>query len=565
MNIKDKIIQYLKEEKKVDEAKLHDVVEGSLTYRDLKRSLIEKNILTEEEIILILSKELSIPFLDLKKYKIPEKNKEVIPQETAVKYKVVPVHKIGKVLTLAVVDPSDVVAHDNIKLIAGVERIDLLLCKEEDMQNVLSQLYEASSGDMTKVLQENESLEAGEKEVNEGEASLEDLICEGRRPPIVRAVDTVIYNALKKRASDIHIEATEDGLKVKYRVDGVLYDQYNFSKKNQLAIAARLKIISSLNLTESRLPQDGRFKIKFENRQIDFRVSSLPTQFGEKFVLRILDKENLSIGLESLGFSPQPLAAFQKASKAPFGIILVTGPTGSGKSTTLYSILNQLSTPEKNIVTIEDPVEYYIEGLTQIQVNPEIGLTFANGLRSVLRQSPDIIMVGEIRDAETADIAIKASLTGEFILSTLHTNNAVGAVTRLIDMGVEPFLLASSLVASTAQRLVRKLCPKCKEKYQLEDVIARRLGVTASAAQEVFRAKGCSYCNNTGYRGRIAILEILLVDEKIKDMIIERKSEEEITQYAKKEKGYNVLREDGFLKCVEGITSIEEVLSVTEE
>ena len=333
---------------------------------------------------------------------------------------------------------------------------------------------------------------------------------------------------------------------------------------------ARIKIISSLNIAESRLPQDGRFKVKFRNREIDFRVSALPTNFGEKFVLRVLDKESLSIGLERLGFSPKPLEVFREAVKSPFGIILVTGPTGSGKSTTLYSIINQMNTPDKNIITIEDPVEYQVEGITQIQVNSEIGLSFSKGLRSVLRQSPDVIMVGEIRDSETADIAIKASLTGEIIFSTLHTNSAVGAITRLRDMGVESFLLASSLVASTAQRLARKLCDKCKEKYLIEEDVLQRLEIDSfwkahGGRREFYRPKGCSYCNHSGYRGRIALLEIIFLDEKIKEMIIEQRAEKEIVDYAGKFKGFNSLREDGILKCGDGVISVEELIRVTSE
>jgi len=331
-----------------------------------------------------------------------------------------------------------------------------------------------------------------------------------------------------------------------------------------------LKIISGLDITESRMPQDGRFKVKFENREIDFRVSSLPANFGEKFVLRVLDRKSLSIGLKKLGFSEKPLKLFEEAIAAPFGIILVTGPTGSGKSTTLYSIISQINSPERNIVTIEDPVEYHLEGITQIQANADIGLTFSVGLRSVLRQSPDIIMVGEIRDSETADIAIKASLTGEIIFSTLHTNSAVGAISRLRDMGTEPFLLASSLVALTAQRLVRKLCPKCKEKHKIDKETLKRLELDSfcrehNGANEFYRPKGCSYCGHSGYRGRVAIIEIILLDDKIKEMIVEKLPESDIVEYARKFGGYNSLREDGLLKCLDGETSVEEVIRVTSE
>jgi len=404
----------------------------------------------------------------------------------------------------------------------------------------------------------------------EGSQDLENLITESKHPPIVRAIDLIIYNALKKRASDIHIEPYEDKLLVKYRIDGVLNEEFSFPKINQQAVIARLKIISGLDITESRMPQDGRFKVKFETREIDFRVSSLPTNFGEKFVLRVLDRKSLSVGLEKLGFSQKPLKLFEEAIAAPFGIILVTGPTGSGKSTTLYSIISKINTPEKNIITIEDPVEYHLEGITQIQANADIGLTFSAGLRSILRQSPDIIMVGEIRDSETADIAIKASLTGEIIFSTLHTNNAVGAIGRLRDMGIESFLLASSLVALTAQRLVRKLCSKCKEKYKVDKEIIERLGLDSfcdkhNKTNEFYRPKGCPYCGHSGYYGRVAIIEIILLDDKIKEMIIEKLPESDIIKYAREFRGYNSLREDGLEKCLKGETSIEEAIRVTSE
>jgi len=558
MNLKEKILDYLKKNKNIDKNKLEEAKKIN-NYLNFKNFLIESNFATEEEILLIFSKELKIPFLDLKKYRIPYKNKDLLPKDLAYKYKVLPICKIADVLTLATFNPLDLIAYDDIKIVTNVDKVDLVLSKEEDILKALNILYE--SKEQMENLLEEESFEVEEREER---YSLENLITESKNPPIVRAIDLVIYNALKKRASDIHIEPYEDRVMVKYRIDGVLHEEFSFPKKNQPAVIARLKIISSLDITESRLPQDGRFKVKFEGREIDFRVSSLPTHFGEKFVLRVLDKERLSVGLKKLGFSQKPLELFEEAIKAPFGMILVTGPTGSGKSTTLYSIINQINTPEKNIVTIEDPIEYHIEGITQIQVNPEIGLTFASGLRSVLRQSPDVIMVGEIRDIETADIAVKASLTGELILSTLHTNNAVGAITRLVDMEIEPFLLASSLVASTAQRLVRKLCPKCKEKYKIEEEVLERLKIS-TPQREFFRSVGCSYCNHTGYKGRIAILEVLLLDDRIKEMIIQRHSEEKIAQYAYQHREYRPLREDGFYKCIEGITSIEEVLRVASE
>jgi len=569
MTIKDKILEHIQKNKKLDKKMLVEIKEKTVDCNEFKKMLLENNLIDEEGFLLFLSKELKIPFLDLRKYKISLKNQELLAQEIAIKYKVVPICKIGNALTIATANPLDVLVYDDIKIITGVDKITLVLSREEDIAKGLDYLYK-SVEDFSKSFDETNTLDI--EEINkdkEGSQDLENLITESKHPPIVRAIDLIIYNALKKRASDIHIEPYEDKLLVKYRVDGALNEEFSFPKINQQAVIARVKIISGLDITESRMPQDGRFKVKFENREIDFRVSSLPTNFGEKFVLRVLDRKSLSVGLQKLGFSQKPLKLFEEALAAPFGIILVTGPTGSGKSTTLYSIISQINTPEKNIITIEDPVEYHLEGITQIQANADIGLTFSAGLRSVLRQSPDIIMVGEIRDSETADIAIKASLTGEIIFSTLHTNSAVGAISRLRDMGTESFLLASSLVALTAQRLVRNLCPKCKEKYKMDKEIIKRLGLASfcrdNNTNEFYRSKGCPYCGHSGYHGRVAIIEIILLDDKIKEMIIEKAPESDIIEYAREFRGYNSLREDSLGKCLKGETSIEEAIRVTSE
>ncbi len=565
MTIKEKILSYIKENKKPDSKLLAEIAKRSKGYDEFKQALVESRILSEEELLLIFSKELKIPFLDIKKYKLPPNNQEFLPQEAAFKYQVLPICKIGKILTIATSNPLDVIVTDDLKIITKADRIDLVISRQEDIAKALDSLYQTSKSNQTFVDQESSDLPE-ESEVKE---DLETLINESKHPPIVRAIDLIIYNSLKKRASDIHIEPYEDKVMVKYRVDGVLHEEFNFPKRNQQAIIARLKIISSLDITESRLPQDGRFKVSFQNRDIDFRVSILPTNFGEKFVLRVLDKENLALGLKQLGFSDEPLKLFEEAVSIASGLILVTGPTGSGKSTTLYSIINQINNPDKNIITIEEPVEYILKGITQVPANVDIGLTFACGLRSLLRQAPDVIMVGEIRDFDTADIAIKASLAGGLIFSTLHTNSAVGSITRLIDMNIEPFLLASSLISVTAQRLVRKLCPKCKEKYKLESDVLKRLDISlekeTNIPKEFYRAKGCKFCADSGYRGRVALIEIIFLDDQIREMIVQKRSETEIIQYAKTNKDFKFLREDGFLKCCQGITSIEEVIRVTSE
>jgi type IV pilus assembly protein PilB len=567
MAIKEKLIKYISSKKGISEKKIRLYSQEAKDYDSLKENIVANKLLSEEEYLLFLSKEEGLPFIDLEKYKLNSKNNELMPKETAFKYKVVPLSKIGGALTLASSNLLDLIVQDDLRIITKVEEIDIVLCRQKDIVKSLNNIFE-NAEEITDILDQQDQVD--EEDENTGRVDLESLITESNRPPIVRAIDLIIYTALKKGASDIHIEPYEDRLLVKYRIDGILHEEFNFPKKNQDAVIARLKIISSLDITESRIPQDGRFRVKFQDREIDFRVSSLPSHFGEKFVLRALDKSNLSAGLDKLGFSPKPLKLFKKSVEAPFGIILVTGPTGSGKSTTLYSVINQLNYPDKNIVTIEDPVEYQLEGITQIQANPEIGLTFSEGLRSVLRQSPDVIMVGEIRDSETADIAIKASLTGELIFSTLHTNSAVGAITRLRDMGVEPFLLASSLVASTAQRLVRRLCPKCKEEYRLDKDIIKRLKLKEffkgkKRQPKLYRPQGCSFCNHLGYKGRIGLLEVILLDDKIKEMIVSGSSEQDIVNYSMQASHFISLKEDGLSKCREGITSLEEVIRIASE
>jgi type II secretory ATPase GspE/PulE/Tfp pilus assembly ATPase PilB-like protein len=354
-------------------------------------------------------------------------------------------------------------------------------------------------------------------------------------------------------------------LRVRYRIDGRLIEGHRFPKAVQNPMISRLKIMAGLDITEWRLPQDGRFKVRLDEHEVDFRVSLLPITHGGKAVLRLLDKANLSIGLDNLGFLPNSIELFKNAVKRPHGMILVTGPTGSGKSTTLYSVLNQLNQPAKNLITIEDPVEYQVEGITQVQVNADVGLTFAGGLRALLRQSPDVVMIGEIRDFETADIAMKASLTVQLVLSTLHTNDAASAVTRLIDMGVEPFLVASSVNLIEAQRLVRRLCQKCREPFQPSPTLLAELHYSPSQGATFFRPKGCRQCNSTGYRGRMGIIEVFQVDERVRELIVSRAQSWEIKDYAVKTLGMLPLRLDGLRKAELGLTALEEVVAVTAE
>ena len=566
--LRENIIEILIQSKHLNNEKLEKALEIQKQKQlPLRRVLVEERFISEEELLSLLSEQLYIPTLHLAKYKFDRDIVDLIPERMARQYNVIPLSRIGNTLTVAISDPLNIFALDDLKVLTGCN-IDTVLSPENEILRAIDAQYIAEAKDMQQVLVEAENTEPnletqGIEVVKQEAIELTAAVQESEKPPIVKLVDLMIAQALKKRASDIHIEPEHDCLRIRYRIDGALHDIFKIPKINQNAILARIKIISNLDITENRLPQDGRFKVRFESREVDFRVSGLPTTFGQKFVLRALDKSNLSIGLDKLGFSEQPLSTFKEAVARPFGTILVTGPTGSGKSTTLYSVLNQLNTAEKNIITVEDPVEYQIEGITQIQVKPEIGLDFASGLRALLRQSPDVIMIGEIRDSETADIAIKASLTGQLVFSTLHTNDAISSITRLIDMGVEPFLAASSIIMLCAQRLCRKVCLKCRKPQDIPEAFLEKIGFRERPT--FYKAEGCKYCNNTGFYGRIAILETIMNNDFMREMIIKKKSIDEIKQYAVKECGMKTLRDDAFLKVKDGLTTLDEALRITTE
>ncbi len=533
----------------------------------LRRVLIEKGIITEETLLSLFSEQLYMPTLRLAKYKFDQEVINLIPERMAKLYNIIPLSRIGSTLTVAISDPLNIFALDDLKNFTGCN-IDIVLSPEDEIAHVIETQYRKDAKEMqsildASILDQDTNLIKNLERLKSDEIELSNAMQESEKAPIVQLVDIVLAQALKRRASDIHIEPEADCLRIRYRVDGSLDDVLRVPKINQNAILARLKIISNLDITENRIPQDGRFKVKTEGREVDFRVSSLPTTFGQKFVLRALDKANLSIGLDKLGFSEQPAKIFKEAVAKPFGMMLVTGPTGSGKSTTLYSVLNQLNVPERNIVTIEDPVEYQVEGITQMQVKPEIGLDFASGLRSILRQSPDVIMIGEIRDAETADIAIKAALTGQLVLSTLHTNDAISSITRLIDMGVEPFLVASSVIMLCAQRLARKICLKCRKPIEIPKEFLEKIGFREEA--KFYTAAGCKFCGNTGFFGRIAVLETILIDDTMREMIIRRKSMDEVKEYAVKKLNMKTLRDDAYLKVKEELTTLDEAIRITTE
>lgn len=562
--LKDRIIKTLIETKHL---KQEDVVE-ILTFQKSKgigldKALIEKGVIKEKDLLMLLVRELNIPFINLNKYKIDPALKEVIPEKIARQYRIIPLSQLGDMMTIALSDPLDVFVIDDIKNITGGE-IDVVMSTDSEIMKAIDNYYGSSMA--ATVTDISKDIDIEELEIvteKEHEENIDSIVDESEKAPIIRMVNLVIKEALRQRASDIHIEPNPDNVRVRYRIDGILQDILQVPKENQNAIVVRIKIMSHLDITSNQVPQDGRFKLKFASKEVDFRVSVLPTTHGQKVVLRVLDKGNLSIGLEGLGFSERAIKLFQEAIRKPFGMILVTGPTGSGKSTTLYSVINELNTVDKNIITVEDPVEYLIEGLTQIQARPDIGLTFAEGLRAILRQSPDIVMVGEIRDNETADIAIKASLTGQLVFSTLHTNDAPGSLTRLVDMGVEPFLVASSIVLISAQRLCRKICPQCKMELDIPKNVLEDLGIKIKKENKFYQGKGCNACRNTGYLGRLGITEVLEIDDEIRTMLIMGKSSDEIKKYARQKKGMATLWEDALDKLFHGQTTLEEVLRVT--
>ncbi len=570
-SLKEKLIEILVKGNLLKEADLKKALDiHKKSGGSIGRILIENGFISEKDLMVAVSRQLDIPPIDLSKYKIDKKLSDLISEKIAKQYSLIPISKIGKVLTVAMSDPLNLFAIDDLKILTNYQ-IDLVIATENDIRDAINSYYGSHAQDISKLLEDipQEDVEIGLEEADE-KVDVGEIAEESKSAPIVKIVSLILNEAMKRRASDIHIEPREKDLRVRYRVDGNLHDAFILPKKNQNAVIARLKIMSKLDITEMRIPQDGRFKINFEGKEIDFRVSVLPVVFGGKIVLRALDKSSLSTGIETLGFLPGPMKTFRTALEQPYGMLLVTGPTGSGKSTSLYSIIAEMNTVDRNIITLEDPVEYELEGITQIPARPEIGLTFASGLKAILRQSPDIVMVGEIRDFETADIAIKASLTGQFILSTLHTNDSAGAITRLIDMGVEPFLVASSLILVSAQRLMRKLCANCKTSTRIPDEILKKFaikpGETASKGiKNFYEAKGCAKCNNTGYYGRFGILEALLIDDKIRDMIIKKVSSDVIKNYAVKELHMMTLRDNAVWNFVNGLTSLEEVLRVTSE
>ncbi|HJU06680.1 MAG TPA: type II secretion system ATPase GspE [Nitrospiraceae bacterium] len=527
--------------------------------------LIKLRLIREEHLLQALSLQLEIPWMPLLDVKMVDVTLvQKIPIGFARRYRVLPVRREGQRILVAITDPLEVAVLDDVRLLLDQD-ITPALTTHATLIACLNQVYDqAAAGTAEQVMEDLSSentLDRLANELNEPQ----DLLDATDEAPIIRLINSLLFQAVKQRASDIHFESYEKGLVVRYRIDGVLYPVLSPPKRLQSSMLARLKIMAGLNIAEKRLPQDGRFGIRTAGKDVDLRVSVLPTSHGERVVLRLLEKENRLLNLSDIGISEQRLAVMRQLIQLSHGIILVTGPTGSGKTTTLYAALSHINAPDKNIITVEDPVEYQLQGISQMQVNPKINLTFASGLRSILRQDPDVIMIGEIRDLETAEIAIHASLTGHLVFSTLHTNDAAGAVTRLIDMGIEPFLVASSVVAIVAQRLVRQVCTACRKPYAPADEELARLGVRGNGERpKLYRGIGCAICSQTGYRGRSGIYEFLLIDDEIRKLIV-AKADSGMIHQAALAKGMSTLRQEGAAKVLQGLTTTEEVVRITQQ
>lgn len=521
--------------------------------------------MAEIDVLRVIGEKLNIPFLaSIKDEDVDSAYISKVPLNYLKNNFIFPLKRENGSLLVATADPFDTQTLDNISLYLEEEEAKPVICPKAEITDAINRYYHHESANAEQMIKDMD------EDVFDTISSLseepKDLLDVSDDAPIIKLVNVILFQAVKERASDIHIEPFEKELRVRYRIDGILYDTINPPVRYLSAVISRIKIMANLDIAEKRLPQDGRIKIKIADRLIDIRVSIIPTAFGERVVLRLLDKSSILLGLEDVGLFPDDLKTIQTMIKKPNGIILVTGPTGSGKTTTLYGAITKVNTTDKNIITIEDPIEYQLFGIGQIQVNTKIELTFARGLRSILRQDPDIIMVGEIRDVETAEIAIHASLTGHLVFSTLHTNDAAGAVTRLLDMGVEPFLVSSTLSAVIAQRLVRVICSDCKESYVPDDESLSEIGITRDQLKNgiLYRGKGCPSCVKTGYRGRIGIFEILKMDESTKRLVLEKYDSNAIKKEAMKN-GMLILKHDGARKVIEGLTTIEEILRVAHE
>jgi type IV pilus assembly protein PilB len=552
---RDKVAAQLLEAKLIDEAGLARAKE--IQKKDggsLGQALVRAGAIDEASYVAFIGKLHNLPVIDLGKVVVPTECLDLIPADVASKFQVLPIARRGRVLTVAMANPSNIFAIDDIKFITGLD-VQPAVAGELAIKKAIDKHYSTTDSLASIMEGIEDDIEVVEELNDDDAASLE-----GQNAPVVKLVNTLLAEAVKMGASDIHIEPYERNLRVRYRVDGILQEVMEPPIKLRNAIISRLKIMADLDIAERRIPQDGRIKLKVLTKKIDLRVSTLPCIFGEKVVMRILDKGNLNLDLADFGMERKAIDDIYKAIAAPFGMVLVTGPTGSGKTTTLYSCLSKLNRPETNIMTAEDPVEYNLEGINQVQVRDEVGLTFASALKAFLRQDPNIIMVGEIRDLETGGIATKAALTGHLVLSTLHTNDAPSTINRMIDMGIEPFLVASSTVLIAAQRLVRRICKNCKEEVRLSNEALTDVGLPPDIP--VFHGRGCDQCSGTGYAGRQGLYEVMPITPELRELILDRASTTELRRLAMQQ-GMLTLREDGLVKVRKGVTTIEEILRET--
>jgi len=526
--------------------------------------LLDKQFVTEQDMMVSMGRCLGVAPITLAKMHVPEDVVDLIPKDLAQTYKMVAVARLGKRVFVAMADPLNVLALDDLRRVRPNLQIIPLISTERAVVDFLNNAQTQASGGIDEILKDVDVSDVELAKEKQEEINLDQLVESSEEGPVIKLVNLMLVQAIKDRASDIHIEPFEKVLRLRYRIDGTLYDSTAPPKALQSAIASRIKIMSNLDIAERRLPQDGRFRIKLAGREVDMRVSVLPTVHGEKIVLRVLDKTNLSASIDKLGLDVETFKQVKAAIEAPHGLILVTGPTGSGKTTTLYSALNELNNPIYNIVTVEDPVEFQVPGINQVPTKKEIGLTFANALRSILRQDPDIIMIGEIRDTETAEIAIEAALTGHQVLSTMHCNDAPGAIARLDDMGIAPFLISSSVILSCAQRLIRRICPHCKEPVTYPARMFEDLGIDPASLNgaQLYRGRGCERCKNSGYSGRMAIIEAMTISDQIRKLIIARANTRELGKVAISQ-GMRTLRMVALDRAREGLSTLEQVMVMT--
>jgi len=571
--LQERLERLLVETNLLSSEKLQEALAIQKTKKErLSDILLRLGYISKENVLQVTSAEIDVPVIQLSRYKIQPDVVALIPKKIAQHYLLLPVSKLMNTLTVAMVEPRDLNAIDDLRRITHLE-IRRVLAAEKEVKDAFEQYYGENVSQALKDVMKDFDEEGGSLQIEDthganAAGNAQELLKMVDDEPIVKLTNSIMTDAVKKRTSDIFIEPEENTMRVRLRIDGMLQEALVAPRSMHAGVISRVKVMSKLDIAEHRVPQDGRFKLRVGDKYVDFRVSVLPTYYGEKIVLRVLDKTGAVLDLDRSGFEPGSLAALKKASTHPHGMIAVCGPTGSGKTTTLYSVLKLLDRPEKNIVTVEDPIEFQMDGINQVAIRTEVKMTFAAALRSILRQDPDIIMVGEIRDSETADIAVKAALTGHLVLSTLHATTAPGAITRFINMGIEPFLITSSLLMTGSQRLVRKVCTKCKETYRPSPELVREIGITDKHLAEhggkllFARGRGCEACNRKGYAGRAVLLETLTISPLIKTMILKSAQEHELKKTGRQE-GMVTLRENGIAKILQGVTSPEEVLRVT--